>query len=183
MGAGSQNQALRVLTFFCAVLKLVFPVLLVLPGLIGLALFHDKLGDPSQWEEGVANRVLPLLVVTLLPTGVLGIVVGAFMAGVVANLDSYINSASTLVVTDLYQPLVPGRTDTHYLRVGQALVVVFLVVGIAFARIIQPVFGSVFEAFQTFMTFFQGPLLALLLLGMLTRRATSQALSPACCWA
>jgi len=172
LGAGSQNQA-RASYVFCAVLKLVFPVLLVLPGLIGLALFHDRLGNPSQWDEGVANRVLPLLVVNLLPTGVLGIVVGAFMAGVVANLDSYINSASTLVVTDLYQPVVRGRSDTHYLRVGQGLVVVFLLAGVAFARIIQPVFGSVFEAFQTFMTFFQGPLLALLLLGMLTRRATS----------
>ncbi len=172
LGAGSQNQA-RASYVFCAVLKLFFPVLLVLPGLIGLALLHEQLGDPSQWAEGVANRVLPLLVVKLLPTGVLGIVVGAFLAGVVANLDSYINSASTLVITDLYRPLVPGRTDTHYLRAGQALVVVFLLVGIAFARIIQPVFGSVFEAFQTFMTFFQGPLLALLLLGMLTRRTTS----------
>jgi len=173
LGAGSQNQA-RASYVFCAFLKLVFPVLLVLPGLIGLALFHDQLGNPDQWDEGVGNRVLPLLVVNLLPTGVLGIVVGAFMAGVVANLDSYINSASTLVVTDLYQPLAPGRTDTHYLRVGQALVVVFLLAGMAFARMIQPVFGSVFEAFQTFMSFFQGPLLALLLLGMLTRRATSQ---------
>ncbi len=173
LGTRSQNQA-RASYVFCAVLKLVFPVLLVLPGLIGLALFHDQLGDPSQWEEGVGNRVLPLLIVNLLPTGVLGIVVGAFMAGVVANLDSYINSASTLVVTDLYRAVVPGRTDAHYLRVGQALVVVFLLAGVAFARLIQPVFGSVFEAFQTFMTFFQGPLLALLLLGMLTRRATSQ---------
>jgi len=172
LGAGSQNQA-RASYVFCAVLKLFFPVLLVLPGLIGLALLHEQLGDPSQWTEGVANRVLPLLVVKLLPTGVLGIVVGAFLAGVVANLDSYINSASTLVITDLYRPLVPDRTDAHYLRAGQALVVVFLLVGIAFARIIQPVFGSVFEAFQTFMTFFQGPLLALLLLGMLTRRTTS----------
>ena len=172
LGAGSQNQA-RASYVFCAVLKLFFPVLLVLPGLIGLAMFYERLGDPSRWEEGVANRVLPLLVVELLPTGVLGIVVGAFLAGVVANLDSYINSASTLVVTDLYQPLAPGRSDRHYLRVGQALVVVFLLAGIAFARMIQPVFGSVFEAFQTFMTFFQGPLLALLLLGMLTRRATA----------
>jgi len=172
LGAGSQNQA-RASYVFCAVLKLIFPVLLVLPGMIGLALFYDRLGDPGQWSEGVANRVLPLLVVNLLPTGVLGIVVGAFLAGVLANLDSYINSASTLVVTDLYRPLALGRTDAHYLRVGRALVVVFLLMGVVFARIIQPVFGSVFEAFQTFMTFFQGPLLALLLLGMLTRRATS----------
>jgi SSS family solute:Na+ symporter len=135
-------------------------------------MFHERLGDPSQWKEGVANQVLPLLVVNLLPTGVLGIVVGAFLAGVVTNLDSYVNSASTLVVTDLYQAIVPQRSDRHYLRVGQALVVVFLVAGIALARLILR-FGSVFEAFQTFMSFFQGPLLALLLLGMLTRWATS----------
>lgn len=171
LGAGSENQA-RASYVFCAVLKLVFPVLLVLPGLIGLALFHERLGDPSQWKEGVANRVLPLLVVNLLPTGVLGVVVGAFLAGVVTNLDSYVNSASTLVVTDLYQAVVPGRSDRHYVRVGQSLVVVFLVAGVALARLIQ-MFGSVFEAFQTFMSFFQGPLLALMLLGMLTRWATS----------
>ena len=64
LGAGSQNQA-RASYVFCAVLKLVFPVLLVLPGLIGLALFYDRLGDPRQWSESVANQVLPLLVVTL----------------------------------------------------------------------------------------------------------------------
>lgn len=172
LGAGSQNQA-RASYIFCAVLKLVFPVLLVLPGLIGLAVFHNELGHPDQWAEGVGNRVLPLLVVNFLPTGVLGIVVGAFLAGVIANLDSYINAASTLVVTDLYQAVVPGRADRHYLRVGQSLVVIFLLAGVGFAWMILPVFGSVFEAFQTFMTFFQGPLLALLLLGMLTRWATA----------
>ena len=172
LGASSQNEA-RASYIFCAVLKLVFPVLLVLPGLIGLAVFHEELGNPDQWTEGVGNRVLPLLVVNFLPTGVLGLVVGAFMAGVVANLDSYVNAASTLVVTDLYQAVVPRRADRHYLRVGQALVFVFLLAGVGFAWLILPVFGSVFEAFQTFMTFFQGPLLALLLLGMLTRWATA----------
>ncbi len=65
LGAGSQNQA-RASFVFCAVLKLVFPVLLVLPGLIGLALFYGELGDPAGWDEGVGNRVLPLLVVNLL---------------------------------------------------------------------------------------------------------------------
>jgi SSS family solute:Na+ symporter len=171
LGTRSRSQA-RASYVFCAVLKLVFPVLLVVPGLIGLAMFHQELGNPSTWGEGVGNRILPMLVVRLLPTGVLGIVVGAFMAGVLSNLDSYINSASTLVVTDLYRPLVPNAADRHYLAMGRILVVIFLVAGTAVAYLILPVFGSVFEAFQTFMTFFQGPLLALLLLGMLTRRAT-----------
>ena len=100
------------------------------------------------------------------------LIVGAFLAGVLSNLDSYINSASTLVVTDLYRPLVPEADDRHYLAVGRLLIVAFLLGGAAVAFAVRPVFGSVFEAFQTFMTFFQGPLLALLLLGMLTRRVT-----------
>jgi SSS family solute:Na+ symporter len=104
---------------------------------------------------------------------VLGLVLGAFLAGVLSNLDSYVNSASTLLVTDLYRPFVRHASDRHYLRMGQALVVVLLAAGALVSYLIKTQFGSVFEAFQTFMTFFQGPLLALLLLGMLTRRATA----------
>ena len=178
LGSRSRGQA-RASYVFCAVLKLFFPLLLVLPGLIGLALFHEQLGAPFLDAAGTPNpawngdAVLPMLIGELLPTGVLGLVVGAFLAGVLSNLDSYINSASTLVVTDLYRPLLPGAGDRHYLRVGRALVVVFLAAGAVVSYFVVPVFDSVYEAFQTFMTFFQGPLLALLLLGMLSRRTTA----------
>ena len=93
-GTRSQAEA-RASYIFCAALKLIFPVLLVVPGLIGLALFHEELGNPAEWSSSEGNDVLPMLVVRLLPTGVLGIVMGAFLAGVLSNLDSYINSAST----------------------------------------------------------------------------------------
>ncbi len=170
LGTRSQNDA-RASYVFCAAIKLIFPVLLVLPGLIGLALLHGKLGRPVEGWNG--NQVLPLLVKELLPSGVLGIVIGAFLAGVLSNLDSYINSASTLIVTDIYRSLIhPNASDKHYLLVGRGLVVVLLVGGIAACYPIKEIFETVFEAFQTFLTFFQGPLLALLLLGMLTRRAT-----------
>lgn len=154
----------------CAAIKLVFPLLLVLPGLIALALFHEEFGRPDESFNG--DPILPRLVVELLPTGVLGIVVGAFLAGILSNLDSYINSASTLVVNDLYRPFVPGKPDRHYLRLARGLIVVYLAAGAGAAYVVSAYFGSVFEAFQTFLSFFQGPLLALLLLGMLTRRAT-----------
>jgi SSS family solute:Na+ symporter len=155
-----------------------FPVLLVVPGLIGLALFHEDLGAPFLDQTGRPNdawngdSVLPRLMTELLPTGLMGLVVGAFLAGVLSNLDSYINAASTLVVTDLYRPLVQNANDRHYLFVGRALVVGFLLGGAIVSYFIVPNYASVFEAFQTFMTFFQGPLLALLLLGMLTKRTT-----------
>jgi SSS family solute:Na+ symporter len=170
-GVRSQAEA-RASYLLCAAVKTVFPFLLVVPGLIGLALFHERFGPPGAegWKSG---QVLPELV-KLLPSGVLGVVVGAFLAGVMSNLDSYVNSAATVCVTDLYQPLVnPQASERACLWLGRGLVVVFLALGVGVSFWIRQGFGSVFEAFQTFLSFFQGPLLALLLLGMLTRRATA----------
>ena len=171
LGTRSQAQA-RASYLFCATLKLLFPVLLVVPGLIGLALFHQELGRPDM-QSFNGNAVMPMLVSRLLPTGVLGIVMGAFLAGILSNLDSYVNSASTMVVNDFYRLFRPHCTDRHYLALGRWLVVGFLVGGAALSYVVNNHFTSVFEAFQVFLTLFQGPLLALLLLGMLTSRATS----------
>ena len=171
LGSKSQAQA-RASYLCCAGIKMIFPFLLVIPGLIGLALFQSELGMPNA-EGWDMNRVLPVLVVKLLPSGVLGIVLGAFLAGVLSNLDSYVNSASTLIVTDIYKPFFPQYEDQHYLSIGRWLVVVFLVGGIGFSYLVDAYFDTVFEAFQTFASFFQGPLLALLLLGMLTKRTTA----------
>jgi solute:Na+ symporter, SSS family len=102
-GVRSQADA-RASYVFAAVIKLVFPVLLVLPGLLALALYADELGAPVEgWD---ANQVLPLMIARLVPSGALGLLMGAFIAGVMANLDSYVNSASTMLVTDLYRPFV-----------------------------------------------------------------------------
>ncbi len=178
-GTRSENEA-RAAYVLCAAIKMFFPLLLVIPGLIALALFRDQLGSPffaaglsapnDQWQ---GNLVLPYLVVELLPTGVLGLVVGAFLAGVLSNLDSYVNSASTLLVSDIYRPLInPRATDRQCLRLGRWLVVLFVIVGMGASYLVDRWFESVFDAFQTFLSFFQGSLLALLLLGMLWRRTT-----------
>jgi solute:Na+ symporter, SSS family len=170
---GTKTEAdARASYVFAAVIKLVFPVLLVLPGLLALALFSQELGAPGQGWDG--NRVLPMMIAELVPTGALGLLIGAFVAAVMANLDSYINSASTLLVTDLYRPyLRPGASDEECLRAGRALVIVLLVVGALASYQVKVRFGSVFEAFQTFLSFFQGALFSLLLFGLLTRRATA----------
>ena len=158
----------------CAAIKLVFPILLVLPGLLAIGLFANELGPPGgDWD---ANRVLPLMVSRLVPTGALGILMGAFVAGVMANLDSYINSAATLIVNDLYKPYVnPNATDARCLWLGRVLVAVLLGGGALVSFEVKTRFASVFEAFQTFLSLFQGALFALLLFGMLTKRATPAA--------
>lgn len=171
-GVRSQADA-RASYVLAAVIKLVFPVLLVLPGLLALALYADELGPPTAgWD---ANQVLPMMISRLVPPGALGLLVGAFIAGVMANLDSYVNSASTLLVTDLYRPFLrPGASDEECLKVGRWLVIALIVVGALVSYQVKVRFGSVFEAFQTFLSFFQGSLFSLLLFGMLTRRATTE---------
>jgi SSS family solute:Na+ symporter len=115
-----------------------------------------------------------MMIVELVPTGALGLLMGAFVASVMANLEAYISSASTLLVTDLYRPFIkPNATDAESLRMGRVLVIVLLVVGALFSYQVKMRFGSVFEAFQTFLSFFQGALFSLLLFGLLTRRATA----------
>jgi SSS family solute:Na+ symporter len=171
LGTRSEDDA-RASYVLCAVIKLVFPLLLVLPGLLALALYAEELGVPAAgWD---ANQVLPFMVKRLVPPGALGVLMGAFVAGIMANLDSYINSASTLLVTDLYRPFLrPNASDEECLRLGRYLVVGLLVLGAILSFEVKSRFGSVFEAFQTFLSFFQGALFALLLFGMLTKRATA----------
>lgn len=180
LGARSGNDA-RAAYVMCAAIKLVFPVLLVVPGLIALALFSDTLGAPFTGQLGQENPewqgklVLPRLVVELLPRGALGVVVGAFLAGITSNLDSYVNSASTLLVSDIYKPFVrPRATDRECLRLGRFLTVGLICAGVAASYVVETYYRdkSVFEAFQDALTLFQGALFALLLLGMLWSRAT-----------
>ncbi|MGA1015975.1 MAG: sodium:solute symporter family transporter [Limisphaerales bacterium] len=171
LGTRSPAEA-RASYILCAAIKLFFPLLLVLPGLMGIVLLESELGIPGKDWDG--NQVLPLLLTRLLPTGILGIVIGAFLAGVLSNLDSYVNAASTMLVHDFYRPLIrPSASDPECLSLGRWLVPILLLLGVSMSYPIKQGFGSVFEAFQTFLSFIQGPLLALLLSGMLTNRANA----------
>jgi len=85
------------------------------------------------------------------------------MAGVVANLDSYINSAARWSSPTCTSRWCRGGPIPTICAWGKRWSWSFWRWALR-SPMIQPVFGSVFEAFQTFMTFFQGPLLALLLL-------------------
>ncbi len=78
-----------------------------------------------------------------------------------------------MLVSDIYRPLIhPQATDRQCLVLGRWLVVLFVIFGAGASYLVDRWFESVFDAFQTFLSFFQGSLLALLLLGMLWRRTT-----------
>jgi SSS family solute:Na+ symporter len=166
LGARSEFEA-KASYVWGAVLKNVIPLVIAVPGLIALVKFPDlKQGDYA----------FPSLVSALLPPGLRGIFLAAFMAALMSSVDSYLNSASTIVTRDLYQRFVhPKASDQHLLWVGRLTTVALVAWAIGFAFFLMGRSEGIYTTFQTMMAFFQGPALAILLAGVLWRRATGVA--------
>lgn len=91
-------------------------------GLIAIALFGPNLSDPDQaW--GLMTR-------ELLPVGLIGIMITGILGGKIALLGAQSVVLSGLVVKNLYEPLFPGKTEKHYMLVARLAVPVLLIVGV-----------------------------------------------------
>jgi SSS family solute:Na+ symporter len=169
LGARSLADA-RTGVLFGALVKVIFPVLLVMPGILAIVILPQALSGEST------RQVFPLLVRDLLPAGLRGIVFAAMLAGMMGNVDSYLNSAATLWTKDVLRKYVfkPSGADPRVeaaldLRLGRSLTVAFLAAGVAVA----PFVVNIFTFMQWMLSLLQGPTFALLIFGILWRRATA----------
>ena len=109
----------------------------------------------------------------LLPTGRRGSVLAACLAALMSSVDSYLNSASTLVAHDIYKRFVAPEADAvAMLRVGRTVTAILVAWSIACAMVMARLDEGIYTIFQTLMSFFKGPALAVLLAGTLWKRAT-----------
>jgi len=163
LGAATEFQA-KASYIWGALLKNLIPVIIVVPGLIALVKFPE-LQD--------ADQALPQLIASVLPMGVRGVFVAAFLAALMSSVDSYLNAAATILTSDLYRRFVrPDANEQHLLLVGRVTTVALVVWAIWFAFRISTMETGIYAIFQTLMAFFQGPALAVLMAGLLWRRAT-----------
>ncbi len=163
LGTYSQHEAKKA-TIFGAFLKIFFPILIVGPGIVGFALFPElKSGDD----------IYPTMLHTMLPKGLSGLVFAGFLAAMMSTVDSYLNSATTLWTMDVYKRYIRKQADSHHLMiVGRILTIIF----IALAAYLAPFttrFSGIFNAVQILLSIFQGPTFAILLLGLVWKRANS----------
>lgn len=150
---------------FGSALKTIVPLAFVLPGLLAIPLLEGRTGITP-------NGVYPILIKELLPVGLRGVLYAAFLAALMSSVDSYTNSAATILLRDVYQRIVgEEREDAHYLRVGRLFSLSIIVLGVALVPIVSR-YRTIYDAFQSYLSFFQGPTLALLLCGLLWRGAT-----------
>lgn len=91
-------------------------------GLIAFALFGPGIADPDQaW--GLLTR-------ELLPVGLIGIMITGILGGKIALLGAQSVVLSGLLVKNLYEPLLPGRSDKHYMVVARLAVPALLAAGV-----------------------------------------------------
>ena len=148
---------------FASALKMFIPILVLFPGLIAVALIPGL-------ENG--DKALPAMIKEVLPPGLIGLMFSAFFAALMSSVDSSLNSTATLFTKDIYEPYInKNASDKHLLNVGRITTLVLLVIGVATSPI-SSMYPGMYVAIQTFMSYFQGPLFAILLLGIFWKRTT-----------
>lgn len=168
LGARSEFEA-KASYVWGALLKNIIPLIVAVPGLIAVVLLPDL-------PDG--DTAIPSLVGILLPTGLRGLFVAAFLAALMSSIDSYLNSAATIVTSDFYKRFVDREaSEQRLLTIGRITTVVLVVWALTFAFLLTRMNedSGIYAIFQTLMAFFQGPAFAILLIGMLWKRATGAA--------
>lgn len=148
---------------FAAYLKLLMPVIVVLPGLAALILAPD-----IQRPDEAYPRMM-----TLLPPGVMGLVFAALVAAIVASLASKINSIATIFTLDIYKHLNTQASETRLVAVGRITACVSVLLAIVAAKPLLGSFDQAFQYIQEFTGFFTPGIVVIFMLGMFWKRATT----------
>jgi solute:Na+ symporter, SSS family len=174
MAAGSMSAARRT-PLIGAIPKMFIPFLVIVPGMIAIALINSQdstFNLPLKGNGYDYDMVIPMLLQRYLPTGVLGLGLTALMASFMSGMAGNVTAFNTVWTYDIYQSyIVPGKSDKHYLRVGQITTIVGVLVSILTAYVAKQ-FNNVMDFLQLIFAFINAPLFAAFLLGMFTKRTT-----------
>jgi SSS family solute:Na+ symporter len=158
---------------FGAYLKLLPILIFLIPGVIAFAL---TIQDPETFSVERADRAFPMLVKTLLPVGLKGLVAGGLMAALMSSLASVFNSCSTIFTIDIYKKLRPEKTEKQLLTIGKIATTIIVFLGIIWIPIMDKIGGGVmYQYLQNVQSYIAPPVTAVFLLGILWKRVNSKA--------
>ena len=174
MAANSMSAARRT-PLIAAIPKMLFPALVILPGMIAIVLHNSSGGQLLPiGKDGTPdyNMTIPALLVKYFPSGLLGIGFTALMASFMSGMAGNVTAFNTVWTYDIYQSYVaPGKSDAHYLWMGRWATIFGIMVSIG-AAYLASAFNNIMDMLQLVFGFVNAPLFATFLLGMFWRRAT-----------
>ena len=154
--------------------KMFVPLIVILPGLLGLAVLPTKLTAESAVVAGghSYNDVLPLMLARYCGPGLLGLGVTALIAGFMSGMAGNVSAFTTVWTYDIYRALInKNATDEHYVNMGRWTTVVGVLVSVGTAYLVMRS-ASIMDYVQALFSFFIAPLFGTVVLGMLWKRAT-----------
>ncbi|HXM91503.1 MAG TPA: sodium:solute symporter family protein [Candidatus Dormibacteraeota bacterium] len=155
--------------------KMMVPLIVILPGLLGLAVLPMNLVPESVATVTGAysyNDVLPLMLARYCGPGLLGLGITALIAGFMSGMAGNVTAFTTVWTYDIYRPLINSKgTDHHYVNMGRWTTVVGVLISVGTAYLVMQ-FASIMDYVQALFSFFIAPLFGTVVLGMLWKRAT-----------
>ena len=161
---------------FAAFLKLLVPLIVVIPGIAMFVLHENGLFQNEMSMDGVItpDQAYPTLM-NLLPSGLKGVAFAALTAAVVASLAGKANSISTIFSLDIYKKMInTNASEKQLVNTGRWAVVISITV----AAFVAPALRSLDQAYQfiqEYVGFLSPGVLAIFLLGLFWKKTTSGA--------
>ncbi len=174
---GANLKTARSGILFAAFLKLLMPVIVVLPGIAAFILYKENIFHAQMMQNGQLNpdNAYPSML-NLLPHWFKGLSFAALTAAIVASLAGKANSIATIFTLDIYKKKInPDAADHRLVVVGKIAVVVAMILGV----LISPHLGidkkGGFQFIQEYTGFVSPGVFAMFILGFFWRKATSNA--------
>ena len=181
LGAPSEREARRG-AIFAAVLKLLPVFIFIIPGLICFALASSGrvpeiqqvlLNANGEIIRDEAQKAFPLLVATVLPTGVRGLVVAGLLAALMSSLAGVFNASATLFTMDFYSKLHPDVSQHRLVWIGRVATSVMVLIGLAWIPVIQGGRG-LYDYLQGVQAYLGAPIAVVFFLGVFFKRLNAQ---------
>ena len=186
MAADSMTAARRT-PLVAAFPKMLFPFLVILPGMIALAVAGsgvlglvpakmDALGHAMVTAQGAPvpdyDLATPMMLIHFFPAGMLGLGLTALLASFMSGMAGNVTAFNTVWTYDLYQSYIRrDAPDAHYVAMGRAATVIGVLLSIAAAYAASR-FNNIMDMLQLVFAFVNAPLFATFALGMFWRRTT-----------
>lgn len=166
LGARSEKEA-KLGAIFAGFLKILPVFIMVVPGILAVALFHEQIGSDTK-------SVLPIMIMNLMPIGLKGLMVAALLAAVMSSVAAALNSCSTLIVFDVFEKLRPDLTDKAKINIGKITGAVVLVLAVAWSPFLGNL-GAIFELINQMFSIFAPSIVAVFAWGILSKKGTANA--------
>ena len=185
LGAPNEREARRG-SIFAAFLKLLPVFIFIIPGMICFALAmkgaegtpmeaqvqaiqQELVGENGEIVRDNAQAAFPLLVKSILPPGVRGMVVAGLLAALMSSLAGVFNASATLFTMDFYSKLHPNVSQHQLVWIGRIATLVMVLIGLAWIPVIQGGKG-LYDYLQGVQAYLAPPIFVVFFMGIFWKR-------------